>query len=172
MSGKSAHTASRPSPSGAEKLSRDSDFHGWLLRQAKVLRGRSHKHLDWADLAEELQAMAGREERGLESQFERLLTHLLKWAYQPAHRGGGWQASIDNARDKIEERLEHSPSLAPKLSKLIETAYRRARRTGRRRNGIGQIAMGASFSRILSMGNGASPRRFIHARARCTHQGT
>jgi hypothetical protein len=124
---------------GAEKLSRDLDFHAWLLSQAKVLRDRSHPHVDWAELAEELQAMAGREERGLESQFERLLTHLLKWAYQPGHRGGGWQASIDNARDKIEERIEHSPSLAPKLGKLIEVAYRRARRTAGAEMGLDKL---------------------------------
>jgi hypothetical protein len=132
MSGKSAHIISRPTPGSVETLSRDSDFHGWLLRQAKVLRERSPKAVDWAELAEELQAMAGREERGLESQFERLLTHLLKWTYQPAHRGGGWQASIDNARDKIEERLEQSPSLVPKVSKLIEVAYRACAADGRR----------------------------------------
>jgi hypothetical protein len=97
-------------PRAAEK-----DFMAWLLDQAAALRLRHHQAIDCDDLAEELEAMARSEEHGLESFLEVLLVHLLKWAYQPERRSGSWEASIENARDRIAARLQRSPSLKPKL---------------------------------------------------------
>ena len=105
------------------------DYCDWLREQSRALREHRPTFLDWQNLAEELEAMARSEERALGSQLERLLVHLLKWAYQPQERSGSWEASIDNARDTIEECLESSPSLAGKLAAVAERAYRRARRT-------------------------------------------
>lgn len=107
----------------------EDDFYTWLLDQASQLRRHRYSSLDWNNLAEELEATALSEERGLESQLERLFGHLLKWAYQPDHRSSSWEASIENARDEIKERLRKSPGLQPKIRELAETAYRRARRT-------------------------------------------
>ena len=75
--------------------------------------------------------MARSEEHGLESFFEVLLTHLLKWAYQAERRSGSWEASIENSRDqiKINARLLRSPSLKARLPELAQAAYNRARRT-------------------------------------------
>ncbi|MGA7761996.1 MAG: DUF29 domain-containing protein [Candidatus Binataceae bacterium] len=105
------------------------DYYDWLRQQSRALREHRPAFLDWQNLAEELEAMARSEERSLGSQLERVLVHLLKWAYQPQERSGSWEASIDNARDAIEECLEGSPSLAGKFAGLAERAYRRARRT-------------------------------------------
>src|SRR5258708_20069305 len=41
----------------------ENDFHGWLLDQAAALRGRNNFALDYDALAEELEAMAKREQR-------------------------------------------------------------------------------------------------------------
>ncbi len=105
------------------------DFYRWLLDQSAALQGRRYKSLDWDSLAEELQAMARSLEHGLQSDLEILLTHLLKWHYQPKRRGPSWQASIQNARSSIADRLEDSPSLATKLEKLTTRAYGKARRS-------------------------------------------
>ena len=121
------------------------DYYAWLRQQSKVLREHQPAFLDWRNLAEELEAMARSEERGLGSQPERLLVHLLKWAYQPDERSGSWEASIDNARDAIEECLEVSPSLAGKLAGLTERAYRRARRTAGAEMGLDK----RQWSRLL-----------------------
>src|SRR5271167_3925134 len=102
------------------------DYYDWLHHQSRALREHQPAFLDWQNLAEELEAIARSEERGLGSQLERLLVHLLKWADQPDERSGSWEASIDKARDTIEECLEGSPSLAGKVAGLAERAYRRA----------------------------------------------
>lgn len=72
--------------------------------------------------------MARSDEHAVESLLEVLLTHLLKWRYQPSRRSRSWQVSIQNARSKIRRRLAESPSLKSKLPTLIEDAYESARR--------------------------------------------
>jgi len=121
------------------------DYYGWLRQQARALREHQPAFLDWRNLAEELDAMTRSEERGLGTQLERLPVHLLKWAYQPEKRSGSWEASIENARDAIEECLEGSPSLASRLGALAERAYRRARRTAGAEMGLDK----REWSRLL-----------------------
>jgi len=105
----------------------EDDFYGWLIDQAAALKGQRYNSLEWKHLSEELKAAARSLEQGLESDLETLLTHLLRWHYQPRRRGGGWQAAIQNARSSIADRLDDSPLLARKLNKLTSRAYRKAR---------------------------------------------
>lgn len=107
----------------------DSDYYDWIRRQAQALREHRPAFLDWENLAEELDAMRRSEESALESQLERVLAHLLKWAYQPNRRSGSWEASIENGRDLIERQLKKSPSLQRKLAEMFEAAYPLARRS-------------------------------------------
>jgi uncharacterized protein DUF29 len=106
----------------------DDDFHGWLLDQASALRQQRAQALDWSNLAEELEAMARKDRTELRSHLRNLLSHLLKWAYQPGRRTNSWKATIDASRDRIEDLLEESPSLRAELNKLFSEskAYARA----------------------------------------------
>ncbi len=106
----------------------DDDFHGWLLDQASALRQQRAQALDWSNLAEELEAMARKDRTELRSHLQNLLSHLLKWAYQPSRRTNSWKATIDASRDRIEDLLEESPSLRIELNKLFSEskAYARA----------------------------------------------
>jgi hypothetical protein len=76
----------------------------WICQQATLLRRHRPAFLDWANLAEELEGMGRNEVHALTSFVERLLVHLLKWAYSPAKRSGSWETSIENSRDQIDER--------------------------------------------------------------------
>ncbi len=106
----------------------DDDFHGWLLDQASALREQRSQALDWSDLAEELEALARKDRTELRSHLQNLLSHLLKWTYQPSRRTNSWKATIDASRDRIEDLLEESPSLRIELNKLFSEskAYARA----------------------------------------------
>ena len=106
----------------------DDDFHAWLLDQASALRDQRYRALDSSNLAEELEAMARKDRTELRSHLQNLLSHLLKWAYQPSHRTNSWKATIDASRDRIEDLLEESPSLRTELNKLFSEskAYARA----------------------------------------------
>ena len=107
------------------------DFRGWLLDQARALRKLEGQvaQLDCAELAEELEGMARSDERAAESLLENLLTHLLKWRYQPQRQTRSWRASIQNARSDLRNLLADSPNLKPRLPPLTARAYEKARRT-------------------------------------------
>ena len=107
------------------RIGKAQDFHAWLLDQAKRLR--LGDMIDRESLAEELEAMAGRERRELLSHLEVLLKHLLKWQFQPNRCGMSWRNSVKVARRGIEDSLEDSPSLKPSVADVINKAYARAR---------------------------------------------
>src|SRR5271166_2501279 len=94
----------------------DDDFYGWLRDQASALRDRGRAlSIDWEPLAEELDAMGRSEESSLQSFLERLLTHLLKYAYQSEKITGSWENSIESSRLRIDILLKRSPSLKNKI---------------------------------------------------------
>jgi hypothetical protein len=106
----------------------EDDFYRWLLNQAAALRDHRPTSLDWTNLAEELEAMARREEDALESQLVRLLKHLLKFRYQSHKITGSWEASMEDSREQIRRGVRRSPSLSGKLDEIFAAAYPRARR--------------------------------------------
>ena len=106
----------------------DDDYYGWLRDEASALRDRDRVlSIDWEPLAEELDAMGRSEESSLQSFLERLLKHLLKYAYQSDKITGSWENSIEGSRLRIDILLKRSPSLKNKIGELFEDAYRLAR---------------------------------------------
>ena len=103
------------------------DFAAWLEQQAALARAGKASLLDLTNIAEELEDMGRSERRALESQFIRLLMHLLKWHYQKTHRSGSWHVSIRDARRQIERILSDSPSLQPYAAEIFASCYADAR---------------------------------------------
>jgi hypothetical protein len=62
----------------AEQPLYDKDQYSWALEQAQALRERRAEHLDWNNLAEEVEDLARRNADALRSHFESLIEHLLK----------------------------------------------------------------------------------------------
>lgn len=114
----------------AGSLSKEIDFSGWLGAQAAALRSRSISGVDWDGIAEELEAMAKREERELIGHLKNLLVHLLKWGWQPQRRSSSWENPIDESREQIGDVLADSPSFKTesRMRRFVESAYGRARR--------------------------------------------
>lgn len=106
----------------------DTDFYLWTQQQATLLRQGRLQAVDADNLAEEIESMGKSDRRTLGSHLRNVLSHLLKWRYQPERRGASWESSIRNGRDEIEVILADSPSLIHQLSVLLETEYRRSRR--------------------------------------------
>ena len=92
------------------------DFSAWAEETADLIEQNRFADLDLAVLADEVRDLARSEYRELQSQLRRLLAHLLKWAYQPGKRSSSWQVSILDAREKIEDALESSPSLRARIT--------------------------------------------------------
>ena len=110
----------------------DRDFFAWTQEQAAALR-RVERHLggrgvDVERLAEEIEDMGRRERRELESRLLLIIIHLLKWQFQPSHRGESWMGTLNEQRARIEKLLRDSPSLRPGAAAVLEEEYARARR--------------------------------------------
>jgi hypothetical protein len=114
----------------------DTDFYAWTRAQAAALRAKEAKTLDWDHLAEEIESLGNEQRHAVRSHLRVLLWHLLKWAYQPDHRGPSWLTSIGNARAEIADRLEDYPSLRPLVPALLASAYPRARRLAASETGL------------------------------------
>lgn len=65
-----------------------------------------------AGLNELYENMANSEKRALESQLIRLMSHILKWKYQPQKKSTSWVRTIVNARIEIEKLQKFMPSLS------------------------------------------------------------
>jgi len=104
----------------------EEDFVAWAAETAQLLLERRFDEIDIENLAEEVQAMAGRDRREVLSRLTVLLLHLLKWKYQPDKRSGSWQSTIATQRAEIDDLFEDSPSLKRGLASSVRRGYPRA----------------------------------------------
>jgi len=118
----------------------ETDFYGWIQRQADALHLRDFAALDLDNLIEEIESMGRSEKRELESRIELLLMHLLKWVYQPMHRSNSWQATIKEQRRRVADHLGENPSLKSALSETYKKTYRYAVLGAIKETGIGEAA--------------------------------
>jgi Domain of unknown function DUF29 len=98
----------------AERPHREHDFHAWVLDQARVLRAHRLAFVDWAGIAEELEAMGASERREIKSRLIVLTPHLLKWKYASTQRlehERSWRKTIREQRRALSDLLADNPSL-------------------------------------------------------------
>jgi hypothetical protein len=101
----------------------ETDYLKWIEITVKKLQVRDYSSIDWENLIEEIEDMGRSERRSLESNLVVVLTHLLKWQYQPAFRSGSWKGSIAEHRRRIRKALKESPSLKPYLEEVFAECY-------------------------------------------------
>ena len=101
----------------------EKDLVAWTEETAQLLRERRFDEIDIENLAEEVQAMAGRDRRELQSRVAVVLVHLLKWKCQPNQRSGGWQSTMRTQRRDLRYLLEQSPSLKREVAAAVKEAY-------------------------------------------------
>lgn len=89
----------------------EQDIVAWANEQAALLRSGKLELLDLKHIAEELEIMGKSEKRALASSMIILLTHLIKWQYQPSRQGKSWLQSIQVQREEIVYDLNDIPSL-------------------------------------------------------------
>jgi len=109
------------------KLARlyESDETGWLERMSNLVNERRSGELDYEHLSEFLLDMAKRDRREVFSRLTTLLTHLLKWEYQPRKRSRSWETTIRIQRDDLQDLLE-SRTLRNHALEELPKAYARA----------------------------------------------
>src|SRR6266853_6074361 len=106
----------------------EQDFFLWTKEQAAALRltKNSNLPLDWENLAEEIEDLGKSDRRELRSQIRRIMRHLAKLQFSPAHDPRrGWHETIVDGRSEVELILRDSPSLKRQRSRIVadETGY-------------------------------------------------
>ena len=114
----------------------EEDFYLWTEEQARLLRSGEFSAIDAANIAEEIESMGRSDRRELKSRLIVLLTHLLKWRYQPEARSRSWSDTIREQRQQIELVLEDSPSLRSAAEQMLNQVYWIARENAGEETGI------------------------------------
>lgn len=78
----------------------EQDYYLWLMKNAELIRRGRFSEADAANIAEELECMGRSEKRELTSRLAVLLTHLLKWSFEPEKRTNSWKYTIVEHRRK------------------------------------------------------------------------
>lgn len=94
----------------------EKDVVAWANEQAALLRAGKLSAIDVKHIAEEIEDVGKSEQRELASRMAILLSHLLKWEFQPARLGASWGATIHTRRNSIERRMRKTPSLKTVLA--------------------------------------------------------
>lgn len=92
------------------------DIVAWANEQAALLRSGQLAAIDIEHIAEEIEDVGKSEQREFASHLAGLLALLLKWQFQPSHRGASWEKTIKAKRMEIEYSLKETPSLTTKLN--------------------------------------------------------
>jgi len=101
------------------------DETAWLEAMAELARDGRAEDLDLGHLAEYLFDMARRDRREVESRLAVLLSHLLKWTYQPDHRSRGWRATVIEQRQEL-NRLAGRGVLRNHAQEVLADVYTEA----------------------------------------------
>jgi hypothetical protein len=104
------------------------DFYAWCLRTANLVRTGQWDAIDPEALAEELESLGKSQKRELESRLITLVTHLLKWEYQPHGRveSHSWLDTIIEQRQELELLIRDNPNLRPQVADFLTEAYPKA----------------------------------------------
>jgi hypothetical protein len=116
----------------------EQDFYAWVKQTAELLQSHEWDALDLEHLIEEVVDLGKSQQRALQSALRLVLSHLLKWKYQPECHTRSWQVTITRERLNIDELLQESPSLRRFLNdaQCISTIYQRARREAMAETGL------------------------------------
>jgi hypothetical protein len=99
------------------------DFYAWTQEQARLLRERRWSELDLENLIDEVASVGGTEKREIRNRMIVLVSHLLKWKYQPGHRGPSWRRTIREQRRQLADIVKTSPSLAGYVKQQVVQRY-------------------------------------------------
>jgi len=105
----------------------ETDYALWLDRTIADLKERKLDSIDVENLLEEVNSLAGRERRELQSRLTTLLEHILKRRYLPMSECfRGWELTIKRSQIEIKKIIKASPSLKSYLIESLPECYQDA----------------------------------------------
>jgi hypothetical protein len=130
------------------------DFNFWAQQTASLLRQGRFDEIDIETLAQEVEDLGKSERRAIASYLTVLLTHLLKWKYQPSGRQytdegeplGSWAGSITYSRLEIAKLLADNPSLKAYPETVLDWSYRDAVKVASQETGLKDFPLDCPFA--------------------------
>lgn len=119
----------------ANAVLHEQDETAWLEATAELVRQRRFDEIEPECLAEYLTDMAKRDRREVFSRLVVLLSHLLKWEYQPDHRSGSWRGTILEQQRELRQLLE-SGTLRNHAMAVFGETYSDARKQAAAETGL------------------------------------
>ncbi len=101
------------------------DETAWLDAMAELIGRGALDELDYPHLQEYLADMAARDRREVKSRLVVLVTHVLKWVYEPQHRSRSWRGSIVEQQGELADAMGRGV-LRNHAESILSEAYRRA----------------------------------------------
>ena len=99
------------------------DFYAWTQEQARLLHKRRWAELDLDNLVDEVSSVGSSEKREIRSRSKKLLTHMLKWKFQPGHRGPSRRRTMREQRRQVADIVKTSPSLVEYMKQQVTECY-------------------------------------------------
>jgi hypothetical protein len=124
------------------------DETAWLEAMSALAASGRYAEMDFRHLSEYLADMAKRDRREAFNRLVVLLTHLLKWEYQPEHRSGSWRGTIRAQRRELRQLLE-SGTLRKHAEAVLADTYAEARRQAADETELSQDVLPAKNARTL-----------------------
>jgi hypothetical protein len=104
----------------------EDDFYAWCFEQAELLRQKRFAEADLPNIIEEVEDLGSEQRRALRSSYRLVISHLLKWQFQPELRTRSWEGTIARERNNIGDRETGNKTLRNEARTLVEEAYRGA----------------------------------------------
>lgn len=108
----------------------DTDFYAWTVEQATLLRKEKPAHIDWENIAAEIESLGRRERSEIKSRLTVLLEHLLKlnfWKTKLELNQRSWKLTVREQRRQINEQVQENPSLKNYPQEILLSCYQTAR---------------------------------------------
>lgn len=114
----------------------EEDEHLWLFENAKLLREGKVNLADIEHIAETLEDMGKRDFREILSRMRVLMTHLLKWIFQPDQRSSGWKGTIREQRKELRRSFKDSTNLLNYAKSNWQNEYEDAKEVASDESGL------------------------------------
>lgn len=101
----------------------EKDVYGWAVHTAQLLRDKKMNEVDFESVIEEIEGMARSDEYELINRLSLVISHLLKWQFQPNMRSHSWTYTIKEQRKQAKIHLRKNPSLKSQQDNILADAY-------------------------------------------------
>jgi hypothetical protein len=116
----------------------EGDLVQWSQQQATAIRAGRWADVDAANVAEEIESLGRSDRREIKSRLTVLITHLLKFEYQPGATASwrSWRSTVSTQVREMQTVLDESPSLQREFPDFVAYAYPRARKDAANETGL------------------------------------